>query len=206
MPLGGIVLAAGWGRRMGRPKAQLPVKDRGCAMDVLRSALEGAGIDPLVTVVGPWWRGAMRPDLAKNPDPDRGQASSIRMGLAALPPGLSGVVIALVDQFLVRVDTLRLLVAEHAAHPEAIVVPCWSGRRGHPVVFPSWAFAALADPALDTVGARAVVRANAERMVEVAVTDAAVRMDFDTQEGYLRSENAELNTSLIQTEQREGIA
>ena len=192
MTLAGLILAAGWGRRMGRPKALLPLAGGGTALSVLADTLLASDVAPIVVVVGPWWCSGDRfvsAGIVVNPDPDRGQASSIRCGLEALPSGQTGVMVAPVDHPFVRVETIRSLAAEHAAHPDAIVLPVVGGRRGHPVVFPAWALPLLSDPALDGVGARAVVRAYTGRIREVTVTDEAVRMDFDTQDGYLRVEN-----------------
>jgi len=176
---------------MGRPKALLPLSRRGTALSVLADTLLAAGITPLEVIVGPWWHDRVLPAplrIVMNPAPDRGQASSIRCGLEALLPETGGILIAPVDHPFVHVDTIRLLAEGHAVHPDAIVQPLLNGRRGHPVVFPSWAWPLLLDPALDAVGARAVVRAHAEMVFEVPVADQAIRMDFDTQEGYLRAE------------------
>jgi molybdenum cofactor cytidylyltransferase len=65
----------------------------------------------------------------------------------------------------------------------AILVPTYGGRRGHPVLFSKSVFAELLG-APDAVGAKAVVRKDAGRVVSVPVDDAAVLEDFNTPEDY----------------------
>ena len=85
--------------------------------------------------------------------------------------------------------TFALLAAAHADRPEAILVPVVRTtdglRRGHPVVFPRWAFADLEGPLADADGARGVVRARTDRVVELPVEDPGITVDIDSQQGYL---------------------
>lgn len=192
----GVVLAAGWGRRMGGPKALLRTPDGRTFLQAVTDTLREGGIARLVVVVGPWWADARAPegcDLVMNPDPDRGVISSLRLAVRrAWPAGFrgteSGLLMALVDHPAVRPGTVRDLIAAHHANPHRIVVPTFRDgsrmRRGHPVVFPAWTLPEFfAEPA-GREGPRAVVRTLPEAVAEVEVADPGVVMDFDSQACY----------------------
>jgi len=195
----GVILAAGASSRMGRPKALLPTAAPGeTFLSRLVGTLVAAGLDDLVLVVGR----LSAPDEAEltrvlealppvvraveNPDPSRGQLSSLQEGLAFIDhPGVRGMLVTLIDVPLVAADTVRALLEAYRATGAPVVRPARQGRHGHPVIFDRALFDALrqADPA---GGARAVVRAHADRAVELAVDDEGAFVDVDTPEDYAR--------------------
>jgi len=189
MTAAGVVLAAGASRRMGSPKAALLHEGRTFVACVL-GALHGAGVHDVVVVTGAAEQAiadalpaGAAVTLARNPDPERGQLSSLKTGLRRLTdvaPRADAVVVALVDHPAVASATVRaLLDAAQALPGAAIVVPAHGGRRGHPVLFARALWAELlATP--DESGARAVVRADPARVVEVAVDDRGILVDVDT--------------------------
>ena len=189
----GIVLAAGASRRMGRPKALLPAEPGGTMLGRVLHTLAGAGLDPLIVVsretltVADAWRdsraGGVR--VVINPEPDRGQLSSLACALQALGPVPPAALVTLVDIPLVRSETVRQLLSAWRSSGAPLVRPLVDGRHGHPVIFGATLLDRLrtADPAL---GARPVVRAFAARAVDVAVDDAGVLQDIDTPDEYRR--------------------
>lgn len=194
----GILLAAGWGRRMGGPKALVRDPAGRTFLERVLLAVQGARPDLVVVVAGPWADagtdlaaipGAEAALFAFNPDPDRGAISSIRCALASAGVDWAGALVSLVDHPLVRPETCAAVADAWRETPDRIVVPVLPAvdgrRRGHPVVFPEWAFAELAGPLADAEGARAVVRGNPSRVREIDVDDPGIRMDLDTPEGYL---------------------
>jgi len=134
-----LLLAAGASARMGRPKQLLPYRGR----TLLRHAAETAaatGCAPLVLVTG-----ALHEELAaevaglpfrvvRNAAWETGMASSIRAGLAAVPP-LAAVLIMLCDQPLVTTDLLRKLMAEQHRTQAPIVAAAYGDALGVPAVF-----------------------------------------------------------------------
>ena len=130
MTVGAVLLAAGAGLRMGgRPKALLEL---GGVPLVLRQliALSGAGVDEVAVVLGHHGEAieaAVRPfpiTLVRNPSPDDGQVSSVRVGLAALSPRLDAVIVALADQPLVdSQDIVALISAFRRRGDASMVVP-----------------------------------------------------------------------------------
>jgi CTP:molybdopterin cytidylyltransferase MocA len=179
--IGALVLCAGESRRMGRPKALLPLQGR-TFLETLCSRLASAGVDPVVVVLGAaadQIRGAVSLPTVRfvvNPDPARGQLSSILCGLEAVATDdLDGVFIAPVDTPRVRPASLRRMIDALRSSP--LVVPTYAGRRGHPALFAARLFESIRRaPAAE--GARAVVHAQADRL-ELDCGDPAVLEDFD---------------------------
>jgi molybdenum cofactor cytidylyltransferase len=185
----GIVLAAGASSRMGRPKPLLSAGGRSFVRAVI-TTLKAGGVDRVVVVVRPAVPDVVAEvasagaDAVPNPDPDRGQLSSLLAGLDAVDrPGVDGVLVTLVDVPLVRATTVAALLARAAVSPAPILRVACRGAHGHPVIFTRPVFAALraADPA---AGARPVMRAFTVENVEV--DDPGILRDVDTPDDYDR--------------------
>ena len=118
--------------------------------------------------------------FAHNPLYADGMASSLRAGIAALPPEATGAVILLADMPRVTAAVIDALIAALAANPDALAaVPVFEGRRGNPV-----ALARALFPSIKTLtGDQGARRLLAEgKVIEVAVADNAVTLDIDTPE------------------------
>ena len=81
------------------------------------------------------------------------------------------------DMPWVQGDTLQQLIA--AYDDNHIVVPCYNGETGHPVIFPSACFGALEKLEGDR-GGKAVITANQAIVKQVAVGDPNILKDIDT--------------------------
>ena len=142
MTVGAVVLAAGAGSRIGgRPKALLEL---GGVPLILRQLIElsGAGVDEVAVVLGHHAdaiEAAVRSfpiTLVRNPSPDDGQASSVRIGLGALSPKLDAVIVALADQPLINAQDITALISAFKKRgTAAMVVPRVGGEPGNPVIF-----------------------------------------------------------------------
>jgi len=128
--VGAVLLAAGAGSRLGgRPKALLELGGVPLVMRQL-VALSGAGVDEVALVLGHHADaveaavGQFPITIVRNPNPDQGQASSVRIGLQALSPRLDAVVVALADQPLIDAqDIVALIGAFKKRGDAAMVVP-----------------------------------------------------------------------------------
>lgn len=189
-----IILAAGASSRMGRPKALLPLPGGDCFLTRIAATLGAAGIGQVIAVVGQDEapiRGMLRERpaairLVRNPDPSRGQLSSLVAGLDALSSGdSSAVLVTTVDLPLVSADTVSAVVAAWRSARAVIARPAFGARHGHPVIFGAQLFEELrrADPAL---GARAVLERHRAEIVDVPVDDPGAYEDIDTPEDYRR--------------------
>lgn len=188
-----IVLAAGASSRMGRPKGSLPLTGAGDTfLSRLCRTLLDAGL-PHVTVVtgahpgivaGAWPTGDARVRAIHNPHWARGQLSSLLVGLDAIDDGrIEATVVGLVDVPLVRGSTVRLLIDTWRDTRAPIVRPSRDGRHGHPVIFDRQIFHELRAADL-TQGAKPVVHAHLDRLIDVPVDDEGAFLDADTEEEY----------------------
>ncbi|HWP28808.1 MAG TPA: nucleotidyltransferase family protein [Chloroflexota bacterium] len=184
-----IVLAAGASRRMGFPKALLPIDGRTFIQHII-AALAASRVAAIYVVLGcDQARIRATVDLTParvvvNPDWEQGQLSSLATGLQTLPPGeFDAALMALVDHPLIEPAVVDALIAAFERTRRPIVVPVYGGRRGHPVLFAASLFPELLS-APPTEGARAVVRAHRAEVLEVPVDTPGVLADIDTPQHY----------------------
>jgi molybdenum cofactor cytidylyltransferase len=183
-----IVLAAGASSRFGSAKQLVRVGGRpllhtavaraadvaGTAVSVVLGA-RAAELTPLLThsaasvVINRSWR--------------EGIASSIRAGVARLPPSCTAVLLLLVDQAAVTGEDLKRLVGAWRRQPEHIVAARYGTTTGVPAIFPRSSFSDLQALRGD-MGARALLQRNPDRVVRVPMPSAA--LDIDTPEDLLK--------------------
>ncbi len=181
-----VVLAAGASSRMGRSKPLVEMDGAPLLARVLETA-RAAGVGPTVLVLGD--RAAevrARLDLnggivVENPDYRRGMSTSLRAGVAAVPPGARRVAIVLADQPFVSPGTLRALAARASTGDGAIFVPTYRGVWGNPVMFDLSLSPELASLDGD-VGCRGMFPRHGAEIREVPVDDPGILVDFDTPE------------------------
>jgi len=114
-----------------------------------------------------------------NPDYADGMASSLAVGIAALPEGVSGALIALGDMPKLETATVDALINTFdVAVGRSIYLPVQEGRRGNPVLFNQTHFSSLSALTGDR-GGKVVVQANPDAVTEVAVADPGIHLDFD---------------------------
>jgi len=142
--VGGLVLAAGAGSRMGhRPKCLLKL-DGVSLLERQLQALSMAGVTPLRVVLG-YHAARIQQEAALtrwaaqgviNPAPQDGHVGSLRTGLQALPPDLDAVVVALADQPLVNAQSVQDLLQAFVHRPAEtqLLRPLVQGLPGNPVV------------------------------------------------------------------------
>jgi molybdenum cofactor cytidylyltransferase len=195
----GVILAAGESSRMGRDKALLPWPPSSQGQAISTETFLSAAIRALnsacdfVTVVVGKNKAVLAPvvyaegvSLVENPDPERGQFSSLQVGLQdVLDRGRDAAMITLVDRPPVRPATLQTLRGAFEAADLQIwaVVPEFAGKHGHPyLVGREMIGAFLSVPPTST--AREVEHAHREHIQYVPVDDPFVAMNINTPEDY----------------------
>ena len=115
-----------------------------------------------------------------NPDFADGLSTSLKAGIAAVPAEVDGAIVCLGD--MPQVDGAlidRLLAAFDPDKGALVVLPTVAGKRGNPVVWSRRFFPDLAALEGD-VGARHLIVAYPEAVVDVPVSDKSALTDVDT--------------------------
>ncbi|HEX3826954.1 MAG TPA: nucleotidyltransferase family protein [Sporichthyaceae bacterium] len=176
--IGGLVLAAGSGSRLGRPKALVEVGDERLVDRAVRTLRDG-GAEPIVVVLGAALAEVAGAVVVENPDWATGMGSSLRVGLAALPTDGDAVVVSLVDQPDIGPAVVARLIDAFAAGA-TVAVASYSGKRGNPVLFARSTWDEVAALAKGDVGARPFLAAHPELVTPVPCDDIADPADIDT--------------------------
>lgn len=184
----GVILAAGESKRLGQPKQLLDWKGKPFVRQVAETAL-ASKLSSLTVVTG---AAAAEVSAAleglplrivHNPDWAQGQSSSVRAGLAAVPPEAAAAIFMVVDQPQLPVALLDSLMEEHAASGAPIVATLADGQRSNPVLFARSTFPDF-DSLQGDVGGRALFARHA--VTWLSWLDASLAIDVDTPEDYER--------------------
>ena len=189
--LAAIILSGGESSRMGKPKALLDFGGKPAIARIIETARK-AGISKILVVVGKHAevikRGA---DLAGctiliNENPERGQLSSIQLGMSKLDFATDAALVWPVDCPLVKPEDIKALAQVYARGRTALMrifLPCHGGHRGHPMLVDI----GFRQPFMELKNgqtARAVIDANPTQVMEVSVGNTGVLLDIDTPEDY----------------------
>ena len=195
----GVILAAGESSRMGRDKALLPWPPTSDppvppTASFLSAAIRSLSLstDFVIVVVGKN-EAALAPvayangaSIVTNPDPSRGQFSSLQVGLhELLNRGRDAVLITLVDRPPADIATVATLreAFEAAQQSVWVLVPEYMGKHGHPFVAGREIIEKfLQAPA--TGNARDIEHRYREHIQYLPVNDSNVALNVNTPEDY----------------------
>jgi len=194
-----VILAAGESTRMGTDKALLPWPPATPGLPPTGQTFLSAAIQALypfsekvIVVVGKnennlapvvYANGA---SLVQNPDPDRGQFSSLQVGLQeVLNEGRDAAMVTLVDRPPARATTLQTLCSAFADAENDVwaVVPEYNGKHGHPFLLAREMIGAFLN-APPSANARDIEHQNLRHISYVVVDDPLVTMNVDTPQEY----------------------
>jgi molybdenum cofactor cytidylyltransferase len=195
LPLAVVILGAGASSRMGRPKLLLPWHNTTIIGHIIGQWRELGAIQ--VAVVQRDNDTALdaeldRLDLPKsnrilNPQPEHGMFSSILCAAnwTGWNSEIATFAITLGDQPHLRLDMLRGLLKYHSEHPGAVCQPEFQGRPRHPVLLPQNVFLKLKQTNAETL--KDFLKLIPCSSVQYSVDDAALSLDLDTPEDYIRA-------------------
>ncbi len=186
-----ILLAAGFSSRMGAFKPLLQIGDKSAIEHVI-DTLKESNVKNIICVTG-YQRDQIQPILVKNQveeayndDYGTGMFSSIQTGvsrIASLGNAVKGFYLVLVDCPLIPPEVFHLMEANMKEYGESFLVPCYRGKKGHPLYIP----AGFVDEILNyhgDGGLKAITNRHDDQMVRLEVGIEGVVLDMDTPEGY----------------------
>ncbi len=192
-----LVLAAGRSSRMGGPNKLLAEIG---GRPLVRMAVEAALASrarPVIVVTGHQRErveaalAGLPVEFVHNPVFADGLGTSLKAGVAALPPQADGVVVCLGDMPQIDAALIDRLVGALDADRDALIaVPTIDGKRGNPVAWSRRFFPELMAVEGD-IGARHLISLYGEAVVEVPLSGPAALTDIDTPEA-LKAVKAEL--------------
>ena len=178
----GIVLAAGTSSRMGRNKLLLPLGQQSVVQRAVGSAL-AAGLEPVLVVCGhdservqAELRG-LRCTTVHNPHYAEGLNSSLRAGIAAVPPKAQAALVMLADMPFVTADMVRTLAARYREGTARLVVSHYEGVDAPPMLYDRSLFSELLALQGDGCGKRVVKRHKSESLLVSWPASALVDLD-----------------------------
>lgn len=179
LKLAAIILAAGKGSRIGKPKWQLLYNGK-TFLDIILSKLQDIAITDIVVVANP----ESIPDipshanLVVNSRPEYGMISSIYCGIKSLPDA-AGYMIFPVDHPLINAETLKLLHVNFLLEPQSVIIPNYHQHSGHPIIIPQHIAAKI--PFEDYPGGlRRLLLTINQQITKVQVTDPNILKNINT--------------------------
>ena len=159
-------------------------------LEQIVSVLREAGVDRTTVVLGAQAQRIQASadlsgaDIVINHDYREGQLSSLIAGLKSVPAQADAILLCLVDNPLISSEIVHRVMGAFRETGKLIVVPVFHGRRGHPTLFARPMFDELLNAPVEK-GARQVVQAHEDKVLEVDVSDPAILARIDTPEDYL---------------------
>jgi len=183
-----VVLAAGNSKRMGYPKALLPLGEEIFLTRILRILREAGFARPRL-ILGreaaliKSYIGDYPADIHVNPDPDRGQLSSIQLGISGLPEKFEAAMLWPVDQPAISLEMTRRLIELFITKDCRIAVPFHDGKRGHPAIFHRTLFYEFMNAPMEK-GAKGIISRHESETCFLLTDESAAFTDIDTPSDY----------------------
>lgn len=192
--IAGIILAAGESKRFNRQnKLTLPLGSGLIIERVLETALKSV-LARVILVVKPDDNEIIEigkkynTTIIFNPEYKNGMSSSIKAALLELDKekSIEGFCVLLGDQPFISSKTIDSVVKAFQKGKKEIVVPCYRGKCGNPVLFDiAWQedFMKISGD----VGGRVLIRLYPDKIKKVEISDNTILFDIDSEEDYRKA-------------------
>jgi molybdenum cofactor cytidylyltransferase len=181
-----VVLAAGLSSRMGSNKLLSDLNGRALIFHTIER-LSKAAVDEIIVVTGHQAAevkvalGNHKIRFVHNEDYAQGLSTSVRVGIAAAKD-FDAAFVCLGDMPLIEATDLnRMIAAFNVTEGRTLVAPVLGRKLGNPVLWGQEHFVDLMALTGDR-GARSLIEARRDQIVEIAVTHDGILMDADTPE------------------------
>jgi len=182
----GIIMAAGFSRRMNRDKLTLEVGGVTVVERVIR-AVKGSKVEDMVIV----YRTNRIRELGEkygikplyNQKAELGQSESIKLGINNSSKETTGFMFFVGDQPFLNSDIINRLIEVFQAGHYPIIVPEYRGQRGNPVIFSSSLKNELLGLEGDS-GGRSIIKKRYNDIKTVPIDNDILGKDMDTWEEY----------------------
>jgi CTP:molybdopterin cytidylyltransferase MocA len=184
----GIILAAGFSRRMGTAKLLLPFKGKSILRHVIEETLESR-LSGITVVANPdipeLITEASVPGIDKvivNENAGQGISSSIKSGLLSVPAEITAAMFLLGDMPLITSREINRVLQDYMKHPDSplIVQASYQNQNGHPVLFDRLLFSELSHVSGDE-GGKSIIN---KYKVYYSDMGTNITADIDTQRDY----------------------
>lgn len=178
-PIGAIILAAGFSNRFGSSKL-LAKLDNGNTV-FQQTLLNVSAAIPSVLVVS---RPEIAPEIAKYScdvlifeNADQGMGASLSFAAKQIG-NWAGCLVCLGDMPFIEISTYRSIAAQLTK--TRIIIPTYQSKAGNPVAFGAEYFNQLRTLDGDS-GGKSIISSNPESVLRMAVDDAGILQDIDTE-------------------------
>jgi molybdenum cofactor cytidylyltransferase len=187
-----IVLAAGKSTRMhGRNKLLAKVGGKVMIRKVVETALDSK-VDEVIVVLG-WEADKVREVLSDvpcrlivNKNYERGQSSSVKIGLGEVGEATRGVLFLPGDMAMIDTRSINTVLEAFNRCDDPVIIASHNGKQGHPILFARQLFREIEEIDEQTFGLKSVIRRHEGELRLVEVGSENVLRDFDTLEDLKR--------------------
>ena len=191
--ISGILLAAGESKRMQPAFKPLLKWGKRTVIGECVHQMRNSGLADIFVVLG-HREADIRSSLAGtgvqfvvNDEYQKGMLTSVKTGLAMLGPNTDAVLIALVDQPMIKTALINKLIEAYGDGSKGIIIPTYQGKHGHPVIVSTnYVEEIMQLDEANPEGLKAFINAHKDDWLEVPVETSAVIEDMDTPEEYAR--------------------
>ncbi len=138
-----IILAAGGSTRMGQPKQLIKWQDKTFLNHIIEKS-DQTNLSPIIIVLGAHSNKIKKTiaenskiNIVENRHWQEGLSTSVKLAIEKLPADIDSVIIFLVDQPQVKIETINSLVKKSENSTAEVIIPIKDNKKGNPILIKS---------------------------------------------------------------------